>query len=570
MKKFHVIIIVLLIGIALGWGINSLIISSEFGLLEKEEQPLYWVAPMDPNYRRDKPGKSPMGMDLVPVYEESSGSDNTAGTIYISPEVVNNIGVRTASVQREMLHSVVNTVGYVNYDEDRLIHIHPRVEGWIEILNVKAEGDPVSKGQALYQLYSPELVNAQEELLLALGRNNQVLIKAAEARMKALQISEQFVSKLKSSRQVEQNITFYSPQNGVIDNLNIREGFYVKPGTTLMSIGDLSSVWVQAEVFERQAAHVNLGDRVTMSLDYNPGRKWTGEVDYIYPALNEQTRTVKLRLRFENKDRVLKPNMFAQITIESRLDDEVIMVPREAVIRTGRRDRVVLALGDGKFKSLEIKLGRQSEQGYEVLSGLKEGDKVVTSAQFLIDSESSKTSDFKRMSVRESVPEKVWVEATIKQINLDSNIIVAYHQPIPEWDWPSMTMEFMIDESVDITPLNSGLTLHLELKKEVNDSGEKTYRITGTHIMDSQSKSDIQTATVDGTIKHIDPQEKTVTILRGAIEKWGRPSATVDFLISDELQISSFVIGQSIRFTFEIREGKFIVTQLHRLDAEQQ
>jgi membrane fusion protein, copper/silver efflux system len=368
-----------------------------------EKQPLYWVAPMDPNYQRDKPGKSPMGMDLIPVYaEDTGGSDEGPGTIRISPEVVNNLGVRTAKAVRQPLRSMIRTVGYVQYDEDRLIHIHPRVQGWVEKLHVKASGDPVIKGQALYELYSPELVNAQEEFVLALNRSNERLVRAARDRLQALQLSTELVDELEKSRKVTQTITFYAPQAGVVDNLNIREGFFVQPGTMLMSIGALDDVWVQAEVFERQAMLVNVGMPVTMTLEYLPGREWKGQVDYVYPKLDEKTRTLRVRLRFDNSDGVLQPNMFTQVVLHADSDVDTLIVPREAVIRTGNQNRIVLALGEGRFKSVAVKLGSIDESSAEVIEGLTVGETVVTSAQFLLDSESSKTSDFQRMEAAES------------------------------------------------------------------------------------------------------------------------------------------------------------------------
>ncbi len=364
-----------------------------------EPKPLYWVAPMDPDYRRDQPGKSPMGMDLIPVYEtDSAGSDAGPGTISIDPDVVNNLGVRTATAERKALDSEIRTVGYVQYDEDLLIHIHPRVEGWIEKLYVKTAGDPVEQGQPLYEIYSPELVNAQEELVFAVERNNGRLIRAAEQRLKSLQLPDKEIKQLKQTGKVQQTITWFSPKSGVIDNLNIREGFFVKPGTTLMSIGTLDRVWVEAEVFERQASQVSAGTPVTMSLDFLPGETRQGKVDYVYPALDPKTRTVKVRLEFDNQSGELKPHMFAEVVIRPKGRGDTLVIPREAVIRTGTSERVVLALGDGHFKSVEVKTGRFTEQSAEILAGLEVGERVVTSAQFLLDSESSKSSDFKRMN----------------------------------------------------------------------------------------------------------------------------------------------------------------------------
>jgi Cu(I)/Ag(I) efflux system membrane fusion protein len=311
--------------------------------------------------------------------------------------VVNNLGVRTAPVGYAGLPGEIRTVGYVQYDEDHLVHIHPRVEGWIEKLYVKASGDPVEAGQPLYQLYSPQLVNAQEELVLALKRDNPLLVEAAVDRLQALQLSPAQIAQLRRDRKVQQHVTFYAPQGGVADNLKIREGFFVMPGTTLMSIGVLEEVWVEAEVFERQGPLVTVGLPVTMTLDYLPGREWKGRVDYVYPSLDEKNRTLRVRLRFANEDRVLKPNMFVQVLIQAEPVAHALVVPREAVIRTGGQDRVVLALGDGRFRSTAVELGRMDEQYAEIRRGLEAGDEVVTSAQFLLDSESSKSADLMRM-----------------------------------------------------------------------------------------------------------------------------------------------------------------------------
>lgn len=363
------------------------------------DKPLYWVAPMDPDFRRDGPGKSPMGMDLIPVYREQQPlEDDDAGMVRISPEVVNNLGVRTAKVRYQSLPTAIKTVGYVQFDQDRLIHIHPRVAGWVETLHVKAAGASISPGQPLYTLYSPELVNAQEEFLLALNRNNTRLIKAAEQRLEALKLSREFIDTLKRRRQLQQTITFHASRAGVIDQLNIREGFYVQPGTTLMSIGSLEEVWVEAEVFERQAALVQVGQAVTMQLDYLPTANWQGRVDYVYPTLDATNRTARVRMRFDNTDGRLKPNMFTQVTIDAASDRESLLIPREALIRTGSQDRVVLAESAGHFRSVLVTVGRISPLYAEIVEGLSAGDSVVSSAQFLLDSESSKTADFNRMT----------------------------------------------------------------------------------------------------------------------------------------------------------------------------
>ncbi|NMP14971.1 efflux RND transporter periplasmic adaptor subunit [Thalassotalea sp. Y01] len=528
-----------------------------------EKKPLYWVAPMDSNYRRDKPGKSPMGMDLVPVYEEDSGADDFGpGAVKIAPHVVNNLGVKTALVKTAPLTKMISTVGYVQYDEDKLLHIHPRVEGWVENLYVKAEGDPVEKGQALYTLYSPELVNAQEEFLIALKHNNATLIKAATQRLATLQLPAQYIADIEKTRRVKQSITFYAPQSGVLDGLKIREGFYVKPGNTLMSIGQLEQVWVEAEVFERDATQVKSGLPVIMTLDYLPGKSWQGTVDYVYPSLNEQNRTLRVRLKFNNEDYQLKPNMFAQVSIATESKPDALIVPKEAVIRTGKQDRVVLDLGDGQFKSIAVELGAIVEDQAEILEGLVEGDRVVTSAQFLIDSESSINSDFKRM-VHDEEPASVWMEGEVNSVMAGHGMVNITHGPADAWGWPEMTMDFMVSGSVDINELNAGQILHFEVTK--TDDGD--YQVTGIHIM---SEGTVSSATVNGVINSLNADSRVVNISRDAIKKWDRPAATMDFIAGDDISLTDFSVGDEITFTFEVHDDLIIVEMAPRDDSASQ
>ena len=434
-----------------------------------ENKPLYWVAPMDDGYRRDEPGLSPMGMALVPVYSNRASveGDEGPGTITISPSIINNLGVRTAIVIKNSLSENIKTVGYVTYNEDTLVHIHPRIEGWIEALHVKAAGDPVKKGQPLYDIYSPALVNAQEEFVIAMDRNNKRLIQAAEDRLQSLQFPARQIKKLKKNKKVQQRVSFYSPQSGVIDDLNIRQGYFVKPGTSLMSIGSLDEIWVEAEIFERQGNQVKKDAAVTMTLDDLPGKVWAGNVDYIYPALDAITRTVKVRLRFNNKDRMLKPNMFAQVVIYTHDKEPVLLVPKESIIRTGSSDRVVLSLGEGRFKSIVVSVGRYDDKNAEILSGLNEGERVVTSAQFLLDSESSKTSDFIRLDspvddIRRrinkvndrnvAINEELPMATTHGVINYFSkNAINITRNAIKKWNRPAATLNFIINDDIDLS-----------------------------------------------------------------------------------------------------------------------
>jgi Cu(I)/Ag(I) efflux system membrane fusion protein len=241
-------------------------------------------------------------------------------------------------------------------------------------------------------------VSAQEELVLALRAGNGALVEAARDRLAALKVPASLVKAIEEDRGVRQTVTFTAEHDGIVDELGIREGFYVDPGTTLMAIGALDSIWVEAEVLERQAAQVRLGMPVRMTADYYPGREWHGRVDFIYPSLDPVTRTLRLRLRFANSDSALRPNMFTHVSLEAPAGEAVVAVPAEAVIRTGAGDRAVLALGEGRFRAVPVELGGHDERFVEVRAGLAPGDRVVTSAQFLLDSESSRRAGLERLS----------------------------------------------------------------------------------------------------------------------------------------------------------------------------
>ncbi|MBM6550350.1 efflux RND transporter periplasmic adaptor subunit [Marinomonas ostreistagni] len=454
-----------------------------------EKEPLYWVAPMDPNYRRDEPGKSPMGMDLIPFYGDEGGAQMGAGTVSIAPEVVNNLGVRTALAERGQLSTQIRSVGYLDYNEEQISHVHPRVEGWVEKSFIKDNGAQVAKDAPLFDLYSPTLVNAQEEFVFALNRRDSRMVKAARERLQALQVPQRFIERLEQTRKVSQAVRFYAPRAGVVDNLSIQDGFYVTPSKTLMSIANLSELWLEAEVFERQASWVRVGQPVTAKLDFLPGQSFQSEVDFIYPTLDPTTRTLKVRVRLDNPEGRLKPKMFAHINIAAKGPADALLVPKEAVIRGADQQRVVLALGEGRFKSIAVEVGAFSESQAQILSGLKDGDRVVTSAQFLLDSESSKTSDFKRMASSsehaemsdmemaemaqteqqadvETVPENVWVKASVNSIDTANGKLNVNHGPIPEWDWPEMTMDFYAAEWLELEAVPLDTPLQLEIIRE--------------------------------------------------------------------------------------------------------
>ena len=437
---------------------------------EVEKKILYWVAPMDPNFRRDGPGKSPMGMDLVPVYEGAGpGAGDDPSVVTISPAVINNLGVRTARARREDLRRRVETVGYIDYDESRIGHVHLRADGWIERLEVKSVGERVRKGQLLFEFYSPTLVNAQAELLQAYRTDQRSLIEASWARLRALNISEDQMTTLVETGQVTELVKFFAPQDGVVVELNVAHGMYVTPATSIMTLADLSTVWLLADVFERQSDWIALDQPAEVRLSYLPGRIWNGQVEYIYPALDAKTRSLKVRLKFDNPGEELKPAMYADIVIEGRAKPGVLTIPREALIRTGRSERVVLALGEGRFRQTEVVSGMESGGSVEILEGIGEGDEVVVSAQFLIDSESSLNASFIRMDEPDASIVLASMEVAqadtgeaIEGVGVVNTVMVAdrkvnlTHEPIPAIGWPVMTMGFAVAEDVDLAALKVG------------------------------------------------------------------------------------------------------------------
>jgi len=471
MKNTITILIVLITGVGIGMAIDRWSSDSDertaTDATGSEPEILYWKAPMDPNFRRDEPGLSPMGMELVPVY--ASGEDESV--VVITPQVINNLGVRTEQAQYSVLSRRIDTVGYVGYDEDTLQHIHTRVDGWIESLEITATGDPVRQGQTLFELYSPTLVNAEEEYLTALRSGNSILLKASRERLVALGVSTGEIDRLKQSRKVNQRLAVTAESDGVVADLAVREGEFITPASDVMSIAKLDRVWVLAEVFERQADWIRPGQRAEVELDYLPGKRLQGTVDYIYPELDLKTRTLKVRLRFDNTSGFFRPNMFARVTIHGTETSPVVHVPREALIRGGVSDRVVLALGDGKFRAQPVQIGIESGNRVEILSGIGTTDLVVTSGQFLIDSESNLESALARMDERvaEKPASSVQVAATVLGIDPIKQKITLHHEPIPEWSWPAMTMGFAVDDEHILTGLAEGQSIDVTIEEQ--DSG---------------------------------------------------------------------------------------------------
>ena len=442
---------------------------------------LYWWDPMMPAYKSDKPGKSPMGMDMVPVYEGEEPGGGEPGVVTVSPAVVNNLGVRTAAVERTSLAPVIETFGTVSFDESRISHVHVRARGWVERLQARVEGETVKNGQVLFEFFSPDVVNAASEYLRELNRGPggggiPDGVEIIRRKLISLGMAERQIEEIRRTRQAPDRIQVFAPRSGVVTQLGVAEGMFVEPIMTLMSIVDHDTLWIFAEVVESQAGPVKPGMTIEARTPSQPGRVWMGTVDYVYPELRPETRTVRLRIRVENPDHALRHGMFASVRIAAPARESVLAIPNEALIRTGAGERVVLAVGDGRFKPVPVKAGLAVGDKVEVLEGLEEGDRVVTSAQFLLDSESSLTAGLARLEAPDpgvAKAEPIWTEATINSPPSAERTVNLSHPPIAAIGWPAMTMDFAVDPAVPAGELAPGQHRRVGLAK--NPDG--TYRV---------------------------------------------------------------------------------------------
>lgn len=380
----------------------------------------YWQAPMDPTYVRDQPGKSPMGMDLIPVYEDQA----TGGAmISIDPTTIQNMGVRTAAVVRGELSRSIRTVGLVGYEEPKQYVVNAKVAGWVEKLHVAETGQQVKKGQKLLEIYSPELVTAQQELLLArdnytslkdssfpqIAESAQRLLEASRKRLQLWDVSEWQIQNLEKTGKVRKTVTLFAPYDGIVTMKMVNEGMYVKPGMSLLNLADLSRVWVLADIYEYQLPWVKVGQQARVELPYVKDRVLVARVNYLYPYVDPKTRTVKARIEFDNADFELRPDMYVTVYLAGEQLSDVLIIPQEAVLYSGEKQTVFVAQPGGRFEPRLIKTGLQDENGHvEVVQGLFAGEQVVTSAQFMLDSESKLREAIQKMlnPVRAESPDK--------------------------------------------------------------------------------------------------------------------------------------------------------------------
>lgn len=368
----------------------------------REKKIVYWRAPMDPLEIHDAPGKSNMGMDLVPVYEDElvGGVD-----VHVDPVTRQNMGIRTAVVKKGPLNYTIRAYGHITYDETRTAQVSPKVDGWIETLHVNFTGEGVQAGDPLLEIYSPQLLSAQEEYLslyrsLKATRSPQTayLLDSSRRRLSYFDVAETEIQAMEASGVVNKTVRMRSPFSGVVIlNLAVQGG-YVKAGTTLYTIADLSRVWVEVHIYEYELDQIRVGQEAEMNLSYLPGKVYRGNVTFVYPYLQEKTRDVVIRLEFDNPHMELKPQMYGDVRIKTGGRQTGFVIPSEAVLRSGERNVVFVVRQGGKFIPREVGLGMALDDNkVQVLTGIAPGEQVVTSGQFLLDSESKLQEAVKKM-----------------------------------------------------------------------------------------------------------------------------------------------------------------------------
>jgi RND family efflux transporter MFP subunit len=362
----------------------------------------YYKSTMMPGEVRHTPGKDSMGMDMVPVYEDEAAAAESQ-TIAIDPVTTQNMGIRTATVTRGPLRKIIRTVGTIDYDETALADVTTKFKGWVEKLYVNATGQLVMRGDPLFEIYSPELYSAQREYLLAMEQGTNApgtasLRISALTKLRFYDISEEQIAELERTGQPRKTLRIQAPIDGFVIEKMVVQGQMVDPGMKMYRLADLGLVWVQAQIYEQDLAYIKLGQEVTVTLSYLPDREFRGRVTYIYPNVDEKTRTARVRMEFHNPGYFLKPGMFATVQVVSELEPSVLLVPDMAILRSGEKNTVFVALEEGKFEPRTVTLGPQAENDlYQVVSGLKEGERIVTSGQFMLDSESQLREAIQKM-----------------------------------------------------------------------------------------------------------------------------------------------------------------------------
>ncbi|MFH1873296.1 MAG: efflux RND transporter periplasmic adaptor subunit [Pseudomonadota bacterium] len=429
---------------------------------------LHYHDPMVPGKKFETPGKSPfMDMMLVPAYAGAAGAD--ASTVTVSPRIQQNLGLRTGEVSEASLAPEVLAVGAIAWNERDQALVQARALGYVERLHARAALDRVAKGQALFDLYVPDWVAAQEDFLSLRrmqGSNLVPLLDAARGRMRQTGMSEAQIALVEKSGAVQARMTLFAPIAGVLTELNAREGSTVMPGMTLARINGLSTVWAEAQVPESQAAQLRVGARVKARSPALPGTEFAGRVQALLPELNTGTRTLRVRMELGNPGGRLVPGMFVEMALSGPPQEKALLIPSEALIRTGRRTLVMVAEADGSFRPVEVETGVETGNQTEIQRGLRAGQKVVLSGQFLIDSEASLKGVETRLGPPVSAAAAGTHRTTARIEAVAGDLLTLTHPPIPALQWPAMTMDFTRAPDLKISGLGVGQEIEIEFRMQ--------------------------------------------------------------------------------------------------------
>ena len=432
---------------------------------------LFYRNPMGLPDTSPVPKKDSMGMDYIPVYADDRPDD--AGVVVVSPARVQTLGVKTALAAEGVVDAAVRAVGRVEIDERAVVQVAPRFEGWIERLHVNAVGDPVRRGQPLFTVYSPELQSAGEELRIAERLQRDAAASDPAAAESARRLAEATRARLRNMEvagQAGQRQTFASPANGVVLEKNAVQGARFMPGEAIYRIADLSTVWVIADIFEQDLARVRVGQTATVTIPAFPGQTFAAKVGYLYPTLDTATRSTRVRLELANRDGQLRPGMFAQVELAAGNSVPRVTVPASAVIDDGVRQVVLLALDEGRFKPQPVKLGARGRDLVEVREGLRAGDRVVVSANFLIDSESQLKAALSNLTDADPQPsgpaatgaQTHRADGTVDAIDAAANSVTITHGEVASLNWPAMTMDFTLADPKLLKGIVPGLPVRFD------------------------------------------------------------------------------------------------------------
>lgn len=519
---------------------------------------LYWVAPMDPSFRRDAPGQSPMGMDLIPVYagEEPSGDP---AEVSLTPGEINAIGVRTALAQMTGISSAIDTVGFVRYDEHLTSHVHTRVEGWVEQLHVRAVGDRVRKGDILFEMFSPLIGSASAEHLRTLELDDRRMVEVSRNKLRSHGMSDEQIAEIEASGVYARNLKVLAPQDGVVIALGAADGMYLQPGTLAVSLADLSAVWLIVDVFERDIARLSADMSAAARFEHLPGRTFEGTIDYIYPELDAKTRTLPVRLRFDNTERLLRPNMFGTVSLTPSETRTALTVPSEAVIRTGAAERVILKTGEGTFRPRVVTTGLRDRLGEsartEIVQGLAPGEEVVASAQFLIDSESALGAGMARMAPTEEAPARG--TGTLVALDREARVATIRHAALDSLNWPAITSRFPVRADVPLEQLTEGS----EVAFEVVRGSDGLLGLVEFGVYDGIA------ATGTGMAKGV-TSDGQLTLAHDPIPELGWPAMQMDFAVVG-LDPTSVPFDEPIAFDLvEDESGMFSIVAVREEGAD--